>query len=268
MKVLPVIVAFKTPLWVRIALRSFSQWFPGKPVLVIDNNPHPGERAYDERAAEESQWLRDQDSIFLFRHHNRGPTAGFPPFSHGAALDAGIQWCRQQSIDAVVLFEPDCFIAGREWFLCMVEALEQGAWMAGAKTTPFGPIKPCPSAWMVEHIHGTFMPTPRPMNHPRYDELVDDEKMWQCIDPDLRGFWKHYWDTGFQNWFYAAAQDKATALATDQPLPPRLSAALHWKGFHHVGAGSTLNRDRLERLHGINVDPYLDDQTWLTATHS
>lgn len=243
MRTMPTVVAYKTFAWIESCIRGFREHVPDLPLLVVDNNPLPDQPAWDPGVDMERAWLEGQPDLHLTRPLHPCPDPDSPPASHGHALDHATQWCREHDIDIMVLFEPDCIITGRAWIDALIAAIEDGAWMAGPLGTGFGPIKPCPSAWRVDEIAGTFAPVPVPHDHPRYAELVDASMMRRSVGEELwHEFWCERWDTGFGNWFHAALAGRTRHLTPERGPAVTLTAEIEWNGLRHVGGGSTRNR--------------------------
>ncbi|HEX7375533.1 MAG TPA: hypothetical protein VF278_00395, partial [Pirellulales bacterium] len=67
-KIVPVLISFHTPRWIRVGLGSYLRCFPEDRVLVIDNNPHKEEPGWEPACEEERSWLANRDDINLIRH--------------------------------------------------------------------------------------------------------------------------------------------------------------------------------------------------------
>lgn len=259
---MPVLVAYKTPKWIRVATRSFHEFFPEYEILVVDNNPMPGDRQWEPGVAEEQHWLKQQPWIKvisnpLSRMDFQCPQLARGSAAHGTALDQARLWCSDRGIQTMIIFEPDCVIRGRQWFEEFSQTIADGAWMASMLRTPFGPLKPCPSAWRIDNIHGTFAPVLREwaLQHPQYTSLVDDKQMRKCVgEAKWKRFWSKWWDTGFNNWFFAAINGKARYIeARDEngagdinKHDQTFAAMLERKDFFHAGSGSTALRNYLD----------------------
>lgn len=189
--------------WTKISITSFREHFPDDPLLVVDHNHFAPERAF----------LASWGAIVLDNH---GPT------THGGGLDAARLWCLENGYEVMVHFEPDCEVYGRRWYANLVGAIEFGYWMSGSQKMPFGPIHPCPSAWLLDKFDHTFQAClrGRDVMHDRYSEFVPfpDQLDWIDQHPPTWGwqrFWTYWWDTGMKNWFDAAVQDKAALVSCE-----------------------------------------------------
>ena len=155
MRVVPVLVAYFTADWIRVALTSYLHHFPDDRVLVVDNNPSRGEVGWLPMCERERHWLRSHPRVdFLANPLLPSPVDGYTP--HGLGMDAALAWCRDRGADVLLHFEPDCVIEGRQWRENLLGAISEGAWMAGSVRKAFGPIHPTPSAWRVDQVHGSF----------------------------------------------------------------------------------------------------------------
>lgn len=224
---LSVIVSYRAPHWLRVAIRSFWNHFPDQPILVVDNNPPPGDTLFEEVFTEETTWLQSLPNLTVLRHSG--------PRSHGAALDFAMQYCREHSYKKMLTFEPDCLIRNRAWLEEMLEAMEsQQAWLVGRYKRHHNPIHPCPTLWEVSKRWYSFdlCGVLEDSRHPQYYELVRhaEAEAWERRD----------WDTGFKNWFIAATNDKAVCLEPSE-------------GFKHFWQRSA----RPEVPPPITVDPIL-----------
>jgi hypothetical protein len=230
-RVIPVIVSYHTPRWVKIALRSFWRHFPAEQVLVIDNNPHSGEPGWEPACDEERRWLERCSHVILVA--NPGLER-----RHGAAIDRALEVCRQQGAELMLLFEPDCHILGRAWYELLLRPMTRGAWMSGMMRLAYGPLHPCPSLWRVDHNWASFLDQPRGNDacHPRFNELFFFDRLlsWvESYDPPALPWWRQNWDTAQKNWFHAAVHDKAVHVP-------------HSGDFRHFWSGSQVHRDHPE----------------------
>ena len=131
MVVFPVIVAYHTADWMPIAVESYLSQFPDDRILVVDNNPQPGETGWSATCRRERRWLYSHPKLDVI--YRRTHCIGIPAQrTHGDGMDLALQWCRSRGADIMLHFEPDCLVTGRDWRLNLVSAIEQGAWMAGA----------------------------------------------------------------------------------------------------------------------------------------
>jgi hypothetical protein len=240
-------VAFHTADWLPIAVESYLEQFPHDRLLVVDNNPRPGETGWSVECRRESRWLIEHPRIDVIRRSGAYPGAPVTQ-SHGAGIDLALEWCRSRGADVMVHFEPDCLVTGRAWRDNLLAAIEAGGWMAGAVRKDWGPIHPTPSAWLVREARTTFQEQPREqdMRHPRYAELIDMDRL--KIQADKAGVWdwaRDTWDAGDRAWFEAAVLDKAVLV--DAP------------GFHHFWYGTTAHALPLDQL----LAKFPELATWL-----
>jgi hypothetical protein len=225
---MPIIISYKTPLWIRVGLRSFRRFFPCSPILIIDNNLDPGNPGYESRFELERRWIEDWCS--QDRHHYFKKTE-FPEKNHGLAMDLAAQWCRERGVRWMIHIEPDCLIDGITWANRLLEAATRNVWMAGSHQKSYGPIHPTPSIWDVNQIRSSFREQLRgsDMGHPRFHELVNMKDLMDQTNND-QIYWAKYWDTAQKPWFDAAIHDKAL-LIKEEP------------DFKHFWYGSTHNTD-------------------------
>ena len=227
--VMPVLVSYRTRYWIRVGAGSFRKHFPDWPLLVVDNNPAPGEPGYTGECAEERQWLYGQPGLIIVPNESL-------PRTHGGGLDLAVEWCRRNGRTTMLHFEPDCQIFGHAWARALLAALESGAWMAGLFRSSYGPIHPTPSAWRVDQVVGSFQAQPRGAEglHPRFPELFSLDALQRVVeaDGDTWEWWRHHWDTAQRNWFHAAVHDRATLVSSEGEM-----------GFRHFWCGSTQNRE-------------------------
>lgn len=238
--IVPVLISFHTPRWIRAGLGSYLRHFPGDRVLVIDNNPRQGEPGWEPACEEERAWLAGRDDITFVRHHGPDPR-------HGAAIDTALRYCRKHGGDILLLFEPDCLITGTNWYELLRRPMLDGAWMSGMDRQMYGPLHPCPSMWRVDGDWASFADQPRgaDVRHPRFDELFFLQRLLRSVEsehPHMLTWWQANWDTAQKNWFHAAAHDQAVQV-------PKAS------DFRHFWGGSTANRDNGE----LETNPSLRD---------
>ncbi len=204
--VMPVFVSWNTRRWMPVGLGSFREHFPAWQVLVIDNNPEPGEAKWNEDHDAERKWLQAQPGVIVVKH------AG-PVRTHGAAVDTAVKWCRLNNVSYMLHLEPDCHITGTKWYESLCRGIDSGAWMAGSHRKEYGPIHPTPSLWKVDRIQTSFDYANRipDEEHPRFLELFKREWLLRAIEnagEDLN-FWTTTWDSAQQAWFRFAVEGKA-----------------------------------------------------------
>lgn len=226
-RIIPIVVSYHTPQWIKVALRSFHRHFPGQQVLVIDNNPVAGEPGWEPACDEEREWLSACPGVTLV--HN--PLADR---RHGAAIDLALAICREEHADFMLHFEPDCHILGTAWYELLTRPMLEGAWMSGMTRQHYGPLHPCPSMWRVDHDWASFLDQPRgdDERHPRYHELFSLESLVTSVErycPPAIPWWRKNWDTAQKNWFHAAVHDRAVRVP-------------HTKDFRHFWGGSLAHR--------------------------
>jgi hypothetical protein len=227
--IVPVLVAFHSAYWVRVAVESYLETFPGERLLVVDNNPRRDEPGWYPHCEEERDWLAAHPGVRLV-DNPRPPEAFLPDgrLEHGAGIDVGLEWCRAHGARVLIHLEPDCLVSGRQWRDNLVQALDAGAWMAGGLRQSHGPIHPTPSAWLVERTGASFRSgtwAPEEEESPHFAALVNLPALHN--DPSRGAHWirtMRYWDTGHRPWFRAAAHGRAALV----PTP----------GFRHYWNGS------------------------------
>ena len=227
--VMPVMVSYKSRLWIRVALRSFRRFFPDSPLLILDNNPDPGMAGYGPLIEEERAWIKDWCSQD-YRHYFE-PTKLFEK-NHGLAMDWAARWCRSYRIRWMLHIEPDCLIDGVEWANRLLAAIQQDIWMVGSHRKFYGPIHPTPSLWAVNRIQASFREQLRgsDASHPRFSELMDMKGLMASLQPREVAYWTSWWDTAQKPWFDAAIHDR-TLLIEESP------------DFRHFWGGSSFNVD-------------------------
>jgi hypothetical protein len=230
MRVVPVLVAYFTADWIRVAITSYLQHFREDRVLVVDNNPRRGEVGWLPVCERERHWLKSHPRVdFLANPLLPSPVDGYAP--HGLGVDAAMAWCRDRGADVLLHFEPDCVVEGRRWRENLLGAISEGAWMAGSVRKAHGPIHPTPSAWRVDQVRGSFSARERTPDesHPRFHELFELGILKAiCRHSGEWSWFERFWDTGEKPWF-AAALEGRTALV-DTP------------DFRHYWHGTTSNR--------------------------
>lgn len=203
---MPVFVAWNTGQWMPVGLGSFREHFPSWQVLIIDNNPVPGEDQWNARHETERLWIHAQPGVITVQ------TPG-PVRTHGTALDAAVEWCREQQVEFLLHLEPDCLVSGVRWYQNLCHGIDSGAWMAGSHRKAYGPIHPTPSLWRISKIQSSFDYADRlpDEGHPRFSELFQRDWLLQRIHEAQQDtqFWRTTWDTGQKAWFDCAIADKA-----------------------------------------------------------
>jgi hypothetical protein len=228
MDVVPMLVAYHSIHWVRVAVESYLEHFPEDRLLVVDNNPRRGEEGWLPECARERRWLASHPGVILL--DNSAPPDGLlRNRTHGAGMDLALAWCRLQGARVLVHLEPDCLVASRRWRDNLLRALERGAWMAGGFRQCHGPIHPTPSAWRVDETRASFTIASwegREEKHARFAELMDLEALQTDKSPmGVWIGWTRHWDTGHKAWFEAAVHDRAALVET-----PGLTH--YWHGSH------------------------------------
>ena len=224
--ILPVIIAYKTYPWIKVALGSFHEFFPNDTILVIDNNPNEGSKEWSDICRIEATWVKSYQNC-LYR------VSAIPQKRHGLAMDQAAKITREQGFTHMLHIEPDCLITGTCWFNNLTEGIRNN-WMVGFHLKNYGPIHPTPSMWEVKEIKTSFEVQSRSEDekHPRFHELFDLEHLHRRVlkageDWD---WWRKNWDTAQRAWFLAAIEDKAKLVAkTDD--------------FMHFFGGSRYNRN-------------------------
>jgi hypothetical protein len=217
LRAIPALVAYHTPDWIQVAVASYLEHFPEDRILVVDNNPRRGEPGWDPDCERERYWLRAHSRVdHVVNTLTPCDINGERPHGHGVEL--AVQWCRDRRADVLIHFEPDCVIEGRRWRENLLQAIECGAWMAGAHRKAYGAIHPTPSAWRVDRLRTTFSGWARAADsrHPRYAKLLNIERLRAEVEPLGRWpWWERSWDTGEKAWFVAAVHD--AAILVDAP---------------------------------------------------
>lgn len=228
-----ILASCRSPLWVKVAVGSFLAHFPDQEILVVDNNPLPGDRRWEPENEAERAWLAAHPNVRLLA--NPGPDR-----THGAGMDLALQWCRDHGVETMLHIETDCHVRGVEWYRALTAAIDRGAWMAASHRKSWGPLHPCPSIWRVGEVRTSFREQDASADraHPRFTELVDVDTFWR--NSGARGrYADFFWDTGLRAWFQAAVADRAEQVSG--------------KGFAHYWRGSM---ERRESPH-LFLDPRL-----------
>jgi hypothetical protein len=223
---MPILVAFHTSHWVRVAVGSYLEHFPNDRMLVVDNNPRRGEVGWEPHCDDERHWLANHPNVELLER----PTAGRAEIdeqTHGAGIDRALEWCRQRSIPVALLLEPDCWVTGRAWRDNLERAIDAGAWMAGCDRRSHGPIHLTPSAWVVGEVRASFRVQllGADTEHPQFRQRVNLGIFQRDLAPRFWPKWSQLWDAGQKAWFEAALHDRA--------------ALVDGAGFRHYWQGSS-----------------------------
>src|SRR5262245_65863364 len=109
MEVVPVLVAYHSADWIRVAVESYLEHFPNDRLLVVDNNPRRGEAGWMPACARERAWLAAHPGVVLV--DNPAPPDGvLRNRTHGAGMDVALAWCQSAGSRVMVHFEPDCLV--------------------------------------------------------------------------------------------------------------------------------------------------------------
>jgi len=197
--------------WTRLCVTSLRECFD-EPLIVVDHNYN----------AEEALFLRNKATLI------KGNRPWEDTINHGTGLDQGIEWCKENNIDVVVLIEPDCTIHGRNDYNNLISAIEEGNWMASTFRYPYGALHPCISAWKVSEIKHSFQCCPKQEDcyHPKYNEVINVKSLVKTIcSKNLPEFYfLYWWDTGIKNWFECAINNKSKFVSN--------SDTVHYWGGH------------------------------------
>jgi hypothetical protein len=228
MNIVPILVAYHSACWVRVAVESYFEHFPEDYILVVDNNPRRGEVGWLPECTREREWLTAHPGVIMIE--NPTPPDGLlKNRTHGAGMDLALAWCRSYGARVMIHMEPDCLISGRQWRDNLLGALGRGAWMAGSVRQRHGPIHPTPSAWQVEEVRASFTITPwkgLDEQHARFATLVDPAALKNDTSPmGVWIGWTCHWDTGHKAWFEAAIHDRAALVETP-------GFTHYWHGSH------------------------------------
>lgn len=185
------VVVLYYEIWPKVMLRSLRKIYNNEVILV--NHLHrdvPSE-------------YRDERCTVLQMGHGT---------SHGAGIDTAVDYLRSHNIRYFVLIEPDCVITGTEWLDKMIQAVNNGAAMAGPNRLPFGPIHPCPSIWDITQIPGSFKVSDRDISIDFGIFNYKDMIKWLMNNNADNGsihLWCHKWDCGLKNWYILAKKGLA-----------------------------------------------------------
>jgi hypothetical protein len=250
MDAVPVLVAYHSIYWIRAAVESYLEHFPGDRLLVVNNNPRRGELGWYPYCEEERDWLASHPGVLLL-DNPRLPGSMSPNgwLEHGTGIDAAVSWCRTHGVRVMVHLEPDCLVTGRQWRENLLEALARGAWMAGSHCQSHGPIHPTPSAWLVAEIRTSFRPGSwaGEEDDPQFKEFMNPAALENDRSP--QGRWVRlvrYWDTGHAGWFECARRGRAALVEAPD--------------FRHYWYGSVGRRfsDRTLADYYPELGPYLE----------
>ncbi|MEM7425665.1 MAG: hypothetical protein AAF441_06190 [Pseudomonadota bacterium] len=254
--VLPALVSYTVPYpelgndpdgwgWIRIALRSFHEHFPGQEVLVVDNDSD------DDVYRAKRNWLHSYELAKVIRNPETQKT-GFwrdhHPRSnhhHGNGLDLAVRHCRKHGYGYLLIFEPDCLIEGAAWADALWQGAETGAWISGFNHCNHSSriIHVCPSIWDVNappcEISFARQPMTEDRQHPRFEDMTR-------LRADAVN-WSH-WDTGQRNWWTAALADKVHWV---EPKPDDFTH--YWSGSGYIARQDLRGHEDYDKLR-----PYLD----------
>jgi hypothetical protein len=239
-KIAPVLVSYHTIRWIKVGIRSYLKYFPKHQIIVVDNNPDPGDARWTSECEQERDFLNGCPNVLLLKNESRDK-------SHGSGIDNACSWCRNNGVELMLHFEPDCLIQGTVWFEELLANIEKGASMTGSHRKSYGPIHITPSIWNVKEVIASFTAQPRKndMQHPLFHKLVDMRALKEeIVNYDKRRWFWHAinWDTAQKNWFNAAVQGKAVL-------------ARETGDFHHYWGGSAFHRNH----HLLNQDSQMSD---------
>lgn len=87
-EVAPVLVAYHTWRWIKVAVGSYQRHFPGDPLLIVDNNPAPGQPGWQAACEAERAWLRSRPNVTLLTNEgaDKRHGAGFSPKVNCASM--------------------------------------------------------------------------------------------------------------------------------------------------------------------------------------
>lgn len=239
--VYPVVVSFHTPLWIQVALRSLHKHFPHWRILVVDNNPQPGETGYTRLVPVEREWLHKQPYVDVIEQREA-------PRNHGQGIDRAVAWCREQGVRWMLHLEPDCVVRGTEWYANLCRGIDRGALMAASHKKLYGPLHVTPSLWEISAEAPATMDYVKrgpDESHPRFHELFNLPWLLKEAPEATRHFWLSTWDTGQKAWFEAAIQDRA-ALVEETP------------DFEHFWFGSRAWTDPQDIRYHAELKQYVD----------
>lgn len=177
--------------WPKIMLRSLREHF-SEEVILVNHLPGPVPSEY-----------YDDNCTILESGLRR---------THGAGIDTAVKFLKNRGDRYFIHIEPDCLISGRNWAIKLIDAIASGAIMAGSYKLPFGPIHPCPTAWDISRIPGSFDFSERAsdINLDVFDYAAMAKWFVDC-DMSKNGvrLWSHLWDCGIKNWYDAALKGLA-----------------------------------------------------------
>ena len=223
--------------WTKICLREFRKHFPNSILVIADQNHNP-------------------DEIDLVQSFNAKIIKGNRGDQHGTGMDLTASWCKNNDIDVMIHFEPDCLISGSVWYDNLIHEIHKGNWMTGGFQYSFGPIHPCPSAWVVNEIKHTFayVPKEKDIQHPKFRDVFNTKELMYKLNTELN----HY--TDFQNWLFTYGWDTAQKNWFECAINKKSSLAKTSDDFIHFWCGS--RKTPQQRLK--NLSPHLAD---LLKTH-
>lgn len=205
----PIIISFLSYNKIRRCIKSFYRLFPKKEIIVFNNNPLPGSPRWTIDCEKEAEWLKSHKIRCIespTRHIHRGSNYKFinsniqmeyyPYNNHGLALDYTVSWCKENSIESVLLLEPDCWITKTDWYYQSVEEIEKGYYVTGQaeqiiecnhlrkkEITKEYVLQMAGSIWSVNQVTESFQIYP----------IIDDPPIRKIIDTGQRLFLKHYY---------------------------------------------------------------------------
>jgi len=229
-----VVIAFHTNKWLQHLVEDLWDTFPTKSILLVNNNPRPGEQLFynlpktiQQRQSkttqqkstvskkvtikdytkemflhditEENKWIKENANRFIkvLEPQTRDLT-------HGAGIDLARKWCIDNNISTMTHIEPDCFFRNENWYHEHIDAIKHGYWMV--------------SSFKVGHKSG--LDTKLPLGiyactiliKPTISKSFVFQHRDHYSDPKIIGPGYRFnsaWDTGHAIWYHCAARNKA-----------------------------------------------------------
>jgi hypothetical protein len=182
--------------WTKIVVSSFREVFGDRHLIVVDQNFIPEER--------------------LFLRENNVEIWDGEGTTHSDGLDLAVSKAKQEGYERIVFIDPDCVFTSKVWYDNLIDALDEGYYMAGVNCLCGGIIIPCGTAWVLDKIPTSFCVTTKAeeIKDPIFHEIIDLDAYVKHHLPNVSGsrnlfFHIYTWDCGMRNWYLLRKIGKA-----------------------------------------------------------
>ena len=204
--------------WARIAFPLFREHFPKSFLVAVDHN-----KGIDKNK------ILDLANVILYSPADDDQ-------GHGRGLQTGCEWLREHEFDVMVHIEQDCVYSGHQWYDNLVKAIDDGAWVSGVNTTPWGMRHIAGSAWRLDHVLYSFKICHKRNDvfDPEHERLIDERQIGATLTKNRAPLcnWRFHfyqWDSGMKNWFHCARENKAAIV----PAPDFFHVWGSWRRLPH-----------------------------------